>query len=104
MNTPVTENNFILAQMLAVAVPLWQEQLREQPWEDIQRRAGEINKILAEKGDLLFFRSKKKGETAKIFNQTAEGIALLSFVPGGVSLFGQHWETQHPGLVLPRLG
>lgn len=41
----------------------------------------------------MLFRSKRKGETADAFNHLAEGIACLAFAPGGVRLFGSHWEA-----------
>ena len=93
----MSDENKLLPCMLEVAVPIWQEQLKKQPWDTINSRVGEIAKTLCERGDLLFFKSKKEGGTADVFNQTAEGIAILSFMPGGVTLFGQHWEAQHPG-------
>jgi hypothetical protein len=46
-------------------------------------------------GDDLYFRSKKWGETAKRFDQVAEIIAVLSFSPGGLTVFGMHFEA-HP--------
>jgi hypothetical protein len=39
---------------------------------------------------------KKPGETAKVFNALAESIGVLSFAPGGVTAFGNHWESWHP--------
>jgi hypothetical protein len=33
-------------------------------------------------------------EVAEIFNGLARALAVLSFVPGGVTLFGSHWETK----------
>jgi hypothetical protein len=50
--------------------------------------------LLASKGDILQFGSKKKGEAAEIFNRVAEAIAIMSFCPGGVTLFGEHWEAK----------
>lgn len=78
---------------LSVAVPLWIEELRRMPWEYIQRRAKECANVVAEKGDVIQFRGGKKGESAEAFNRLAEGIACLAFAPGGVWLFGEHWEA-----------
>jgi len=55
-------------------------------------RAQRAGKLLGEKGDLLLFRSKKEGETARIFNETAHAVAVLSFCPGGITIFGQCFE------------
>jgi hypothetical protein len=42
------------------------------------------------------FKSKIKGETAKQFNKTALAIAVLSFQPGGIEIFGLHFEESLP--------
>lgn len=87
-----------LAIALSAAVPLWIIELQCRPDLDkyLGERAPEIAALVAERADLLLFRGKKKGEAARIFNATAEGIALLAFVPGGVTIFGQHYEMPHP--------
>lgn len=83
----------LLSSTLQLAVPLWIDQMRRQPWEVIQERATICSQHIAEHGDLILFRGKKKGESAEAFNRLAEGIACLSFVPGGVKVFGGHWEA-----------
>lgn len=49
---------------------------------------------LGERGDLLLFGSQKKGESADLANKLAHGIAVLAFAPGGVDIFGMHFEAQ----------
>jgi hypothetical protein len=44
-------------------------------------------------GNDLFHRSEKRGETAERFDQVAEIIAVLSFVPDGVTVFGLHFNA-----------
>lgn len=82
----------LLAGMLQVAVPLWIEELKGKSWEYISKRAGECSQVIAEKGDIILYKSAKKGESAKAFNCLAEGVACLAFVPGGVDVFGVHFE------------
>lgn len=84
----------LLVTSLQAAVPLWILQLRDVPFEDKQRRAQECAQIVAEKGDVIMFKGGKRGETAAAFNALAEGIAILSFAPGGVTVFGQHWDAE----------
>lgn len=36
----------------------------------------------------------KKGETAQVFAQVAHVIAVLSFHPGGITIFGSHFEAK----------
>ena len=83
----------LLTMALQTAVPLWVIEIRYVPFDRRQERAKEISQIVAEKGDIILYRSDKRGETAKAFNALAEGIAILSFAPGGVKAFGCHWEA-----------
>jgi hypothetical protein len=56
-----------------------------------------MSAVLGERGDVLLFgagKKGKKGEVAEIFNGLARALAVLSFFPGGVTLFGSHWETK----------
>lgn len=80
---------------LATAVPLQIHMLVERggpsSWE--WSEAKELGDVLGEKGDLLLFKGGKKGEAAQLFNQMAKAIAVLSFMPGGVTIFGQHYEA-----------
>ena len=49
--------------------------------------------LLGEKGNFLWTKSPRKGETAKVSNAVADAIAVLSFLPGGLDVFGRHWEN-----------
>jgi len=90
-------DDILLAGMLQVAVPLWIEDLKGKPWEYIAKRAGECSQVIAEKGDIILYKSSKKGETAEAFNRLAEGVACLAFAPGGVDVFGVHFEEEYGG-------
>lgn len=59
-------------------------------WE----KMGEFGEVLAAKGDILLFGGGKKGEQADLFNRTAHAISVLAFVPGGITIFGEHWEAK----------
>ena len=85
-----------LSSALSAAVPLYIDELKKKggPDETDFKQATELSKILGERGDVLLFGSKKKGETAEMFNGVAKALGVLSFVPGGVTLFGSHWETK----------
>lgn len=73
---------------------------------DIKRRGGvtdvEIDIArnfvddLASRGDILLYRSDKKGETAKIFADFARVVAIASFFPGGIHIFGCHYQVLNP--------
>jgi hypothetical protein len=80
---------------LSAAVPLQIEEIqsRRGPTKEDMETMREYAKLLNERGVALLFKSKKKGETTQMANGLARAIATLSFAPGGVTLFGQHWES-----------
>jgi len=88
-----------LTDAMQVAIPLWIAKLEKLPLEEIHRKMAEkaviLPDLLAGNGELLLVGGGKDGEVTKLFNQTAEAVALLSFLYGGVNVFG-HWETIHP--------
>lgn len=86
----------LLSIAVSAAVPLWIERLKEQPWSYVAERARCCAQVVAEKGDIIQYRSKKQGETANAFNHLAEGIACAAFAKGGVTFMGIHFEAIHP--------
>jgi len=84
--------------MLSAAVPLHVEELARLPYAEVLRIARECAQVVAEKGDIIQWRSKHKGETAAAFNALARGIAALSFSPGGVVFLGERHQHVHPEL------
>jgi len=90
------ETETLLKLSLEVAVPLWIERIKQsgEPWDQMLSRAKHISTILGSTADMVLYRGKKAGESANAFNALAEGIAILSFAPGGVRAFGVHWETK----------
>lgn len=54
----------------------------------------EAQHILTDVGEGILYSTKKKGETAKAFNAVAKAIAIMSFLPGGITIFNQHWESR----------
>lgn len=85
----------LLVTSLEVAVPLWVQQLRQRPWSELQARASRAMQMIAEHGDNILYKARRPGETAAAFNALAEAVAILSFSPGGVKLFGQHWQNEY---------
>lgn len=89
----------LLRLTLEAAVPLWAHRLRKLPWRAVEERARACAEVVAEKGDVILYKSKRRGATADAFNHLAEGLACLSFVRGGVRVFGIHFEHEHPEAV-----
>lgn len=86
----------ILKSMLPMAVALRIMDFKKLPWDQLQEIATNASQFIGEHGDNILFLGPKKGDTAKAFNELTKGIAVLSFAPGGVTLFGLHFEDVHP--------
>ena len=48
---------------------------------------------LADGSDLLYSSQSGKGATATMFNELANSLAVLSFVPGGIHFAGMGWHS-----------
>ncbi|MFH1486630.1 MAG: hypothetical protein ABIH46_11210 [Chloroflexota bacterium] len=46
---------------------------------------------LCEHGDALLYR--EKGRTGEMAGRLVDAIAVLAFLPGGITIFGQHFEA-----------
>lgn len=88
--------SFLLGISLDAAVPFWIEYWRHRSLSERQHRAQQCAQIVAEKGDIIMYRSGRKGETSKAFTALAEGIAISSMGPGGITFMGRKWLTPMP--------
>lgn len=88
--------NDLLRSTLAIAVPLRILEIKSRggPTDTDFERAKAFGPVLAEKGDVLMFGGKKKGEAAHLFNELAYAMAVMSFVPGGLNFFEDHYESK----------
>lgn len=89
-----SQQESLLKISLSAAVPLWIQQLKSRDWPCLIERAKICSQEVAEHGDNLLFGSKTRGESARAFNRFAEGLAILSMAPGGVKIFGLHFECR----------
>lgn len=94
----MTEDS-LLTITLKVAVPLWAAQMSTWEPRRLVRVARECCDTIASHGDDILYQSKHRGDTAKAFNALAQGIAVLAMQPGGVTVFGVHWCTDHRACV-----
>jgi hypothetical protein len=103
MTNPDSQNNqqpsegampSLLVTALSAAIPLRILELckRGGPSDEDLARVKAYQKDLSEHGEDLFFRSKKPGGSAERFHQTADTIAVLSFCPGGIRIFGERYD------------
>lgn len=85
----------LMGHCLSMAVPMWTEKLKSKSFSDFESRREAILESVCYKGDLLLYGSKKKGETAQLFNDLAEGLAWLALIAkDGVSFGDQHWDAE----------
>ena len=89
-------NDFLMKTHLEAMVPLAiQEIVRSGGITDEHiNRARGIAWDVAEHGDILLYKSNKKGESARMMNKLVEGLAILSFCPGGVIFAGLHFKSE----------
>jgi hypothetical protein len=85
--------NSTLAIALSAAVPMAIDEMKKLSWEERQSLARECQGIMIRKGESILYAGAK-GDTATAFAAWARGIAILSFCPGGVDVFGMHFETK----------
>lgn len=81
---------------LVVPFKIWELQRRGGPSDNEFEQARLVADIVAEKGDVLLYHSPKKGETAQIFKELSWAVAVAAFLPGGVEIFGNHYEAFSP--------
>ena len=84
---------------LRCAFPMWILELRERDFDYWQTRANICSQVVAEKGDVLMYGTKKKGAAADVFNRLAEGMAVLCLitrhpVPFGKMVFHHTGEVE----------
>jgi hypothetical protein len=97
-----TTVDYVLAETLAVAVPLRMAELAVME-PDVRARtvrgwAARAADVVSSRGDQLMFRvkpTKGEGGTADTFNHLAKGLAALAHAPGGVVFAGTHWCVEH---------
>jgi hypothetical protein len=81
---------------VAVSVPLRMAALQKKggPSDLDYELARSYSDDVASHGDDLIHRGDKVGETARLANGLAHTIAVLAFQPGGVRIFGYHFEAK----------
>jgi len=91
---PLQSGFDLLTMTLGAAVPLRiMELLRKGgPNQEDFERITSYQEDLTAHGEDLFFRHETNHATATRFNQVADAIAVLSFVPGGITAFGMHFD------------
>ena len=93
MMTPMNDSTLSISLSAAVSLHILEIQMRGGVTQEDIDRCEAISHELGLEAQALLFHVKGIS-TAAVFNKVAYAIAVLSFVPGGVTLFGQHYETR----------
>lgn len=81
---------------LQAAVPMWIDLLRAtDPWQRVALAKEDAAEVAAH-GDVLMYRGGKRGDTARVFNALARGLAIAAYQPGGVTFAGLRWDADDP--------
>jgi len=82
----------LLQATLSVAVPMRIAELRDKPIEEIldPEALRSIQTRLAEAREEVLYGGKY---CADGFNAVSDGIARLAFLPGGIDVFGMHFDA-----------
>ncbi|GHO59194.1 hypothetical protein [Ktedonobacter robiniae] len=85
----------LLAPALSATVPLYIYRIQQRGGiTDLDIvRVQSYTQDLMTRGEDLYFRRGKDGETGTRFDQVAEIIAVLAFSPGGITVFGLHFNA-----------
>ena len=87
----------LIASLLRMAVPAYYQELKDMSLQHIRRRQREIASTIGAKGDVMLFPNKKKGASAAVFNEFAEGVTILAMMAeGGVEIFGEKFDLSCP--------
>lgn len=91
----------LLPASLVAAVPLALADLarRGGPSDSDRDDMHSFSQVLAEHGDALLYRVTTPAacaggySSAQMFTRLVRALAVLAYVPGGITLFGEHWEV-----------
>ena len=87
-NEPASSS--LMDKCLILAFPMWVDEMRDKPQDYLQKRASKCSQVIAEKGDILMYGSKKPGGPAEVFNRLAEGMACLTLITNGPVPFAKN--------------
>jgi len=93
-------NETLLVGFLEIAVPMQIAKLKREGGISEERIAQlqAYGEDLSGHGEALLYRSRAGGESAARFKQFVEIIAVGAFAPGGITIFGLHFEEKSDGL------
>jgi hypothetical protein len=84
----------LVSATVGTMVPLFVTELKQRggPAPSDFDRARAFAPVLAERADTMMYGGKR-GEAAKLMSDMCFAIAVLSFCPGGINIFGNQFEN-----------
>lgn len=84
-----------LSLALSTAIPIRMLRLMQRggPEAEDFERVHTYVQDFAERGANLFFPANTEGVTADLFERVVDAIAVLAFCPGGLFIFGEHYQS-----------
>ncbi|MBA3824368.1 MAG: hypothetical protein H0X24_10805 [Ktedonobacterales bacterium] len=82
--------------MLQLAVPLRIMSIQDRGGvtaADFARVAAYNEDFAGEQGVYLLFRAPQEGVTAQLFNKLCDAVAVMAFLPGGITIFGDQYQA-----------
>lgn len=85
----------LISATVGTMVPLFVAELKKTggPLGSDWNRARAFAPVLPEQADTLMYGGKK-GEATKLMNEMCFAIAVLSFLPGGITIFNNRFENK----------
>jgi len=87
-------DNTLLQTHLSMAVPLLIAEIQAAggPTTEMLQKVSSYSRDMGAHGDAILFY--QKGKTTEMINKLVEAMAVLSFCPGGITVFGVHFEVE----------
>jgi hypothetical protein len=96
----------VILELLELAVPFWVVRMLDTTPEDRERRAHELATVMMDPAQAALADidiTPAPGGRAHMFNALAEGLAIGSFLPDGVTFSGVRWENTPEGLKVTKV-
>jgi len=83
----------LLTAALEAVIPAWVGRVAALTPAQRAARAATLADYLAAHGDDILYQGRGTGDTARAFNSLAEAVAIGACQPGGITIFGRHWQS-----------
>lgn len=91
----ISQEEFLLRTHLSAMVPIAMMELQAKGGPDDLdfERVRTYTTEIGAKGDAILYPVKTRGQSAEMVTKLVEAIAVLAFAPGGINIFGMHFNA-----------